>query len=266
MKPPATKAHFTNMLAIVIALLVIVTASTASAFAAGTWYGNGSTNGWSTGTNYNNGYGTGNNSSTGYGTTYGDDSGYSWWYRQGNSGWGGYNGGSRPPAPSPAPSPSPSPSPAPSPSPTPPPPTQPPASGGGSGSGTGTLTPDEARSFQLINEARQQNGIAPLELNPTLVKVAREKANDMADKGYFGHYSPTYGSPYDHLQANGVSYRWAGENIAEMGSVDAAHDAFMQSSGHRANILSKAYTQVGVGVARRGRTVYIAQEFIKPAN
>lgn len=260
MKQPATRTRLTNVLAIIVALLVTLAFSAVTASAAGTWYGNGNWNGWATGTNYNSTYGTGS------GTTYGSGSEYSWWYRQVNSTWRHYgNSGSGTAQPGPSPSPSPSPAPTTSQPSATQPTTQLPASTGGSSAGTGILSADEARSYQLINEARQQNGIAPLALNATLVKVAREKAQDLADNGYFGHYSPTYGSPYDHLQANGVAYRWAGENIAEMGSVDAAHEAFMQSSGHRANILSKAYTEVGVGVSRRGSTVYIAQEFIKPA-
>lgn len=247
MKQPTTRTHLASVPTALILLLIIMAASALSASAAGTWYGNANGNGWATNAAYNSSYGRGTDY---YGTTYGSDSGYSWWYRQANSTWKNANNWSTNPTPAPSPK-----------STT----TQPPTSSSNYGSNTGILSADEARSYQLINQARQQNGLAPLALNPTLVKVAREKAQDMADKGYFGHYSPTYGSPYDHLQANGVAYRWAGENIAEMDSVDSAHAAFMQSSGHRANILSSAYTQVGVGVVRRGRTVYIAQEFIKPA-
>ena len=86
----------------------------------------------------------------------------------------------------------------------------------------------------------------------TLVKVARLKAQDMINKGYFSHTSPTYGSPFDMMKKYGVQYRYAGENLAGAPTVQSAHNNLMNSSGHRANILNASYTKVGIGVVSGG--------------
>jgi uncharacterized YkwD family protein len=135
--------------------------------------------------------------------------------------------------------------------------TQPPPSDNG-------LTSEENSAFLMVNQERTSRNIAALELNMTLVRLARMKAKDMAENNYFDHISPTYGSPFEMLQAAGVNYKWAGENIARASSVTIAHKAFMESSGHRDNILSAGYTQIGVGVYRKGTKMYECQLFIKP--
>ena len=97
-----------------------------------------------------------------------------------------------------------------------------------------------------------------------VVRVARIKAKDMADNKYFSHQSPTYGSPFDMLKKFGVSYRAAGENIAGNRSSKAAHDALMNSPGHRANILNTQYDRIGIGIVPDSRygKVFV-QMFIK---
>ena len=119
----------------------------------------------------------------------------------------------------------------------------------------------EAQVATLVNEQRAANGLAPLTLNSELSNVARTKSQDMHDNNYFSHTSPTYGSPFDMLKAFGVSYRTAGENIA-MGytTPEAVVSAWMNSAGHRANILNASYTQLGVGYVADGN--YWTQEFI----
>jgi len=119
----------------------------------------------------------------------------------------------------------------------------------------------ESEVIRLINEIRQENGLKPLTANWELSRVARYKSQDMKDKGYFSHTSPTYGSPFQMIKAFGLSYRTAGENIA-MGyrTPQAVVDGWMNSSGHRANILNAAYTQIGVGYVEQGR--YWTQLFI----
>lgn len=113
----------------------------------------------------------------------------------------------------------------------------------------------------LVNEQRAANGLAPLTLNASLSNAARAKSQDMHDNNYFSHTSPTYGSPFDMLKAFGISYRSAGENIA-MGysTPQAVMSAWMNSPGHRANILNASYTQIGVGYVADGN--YWTQEFI----
>lgn len=119
----------------------------------------------------------------------------------------------------------------------------------------------EAQVAKLVNEQRAANGLTPLTLSTELSNVARTKSRDMHDNNYFSHTSPTYGSPFDMLKSFGISYRAAGENIA-MGyaSPEAVVTAWMNSAGHRANILNASYTQIGVGYVADGN--YWTQEFI----
>jgi len=104
-------------------------------------------------------------------------------------------------------------------------------------------------------------GLSPLSLSPQLSRVARAKSQDMKDKKYFDHTSPTYGSPFEMMKAFGISYSIAGENIAKgQPTPEAVVKAWMNSPGHRANILNPAFTQIGVGYV--GGAHYWTQMFI----
>ena len=119
----------------------------------------------------------------------------------------------------------------------------------------------EQEVVRLVNAQRVQNGLKPLAENWELSRVARYKSADMAGKRYFSHESPTYGSPYQMMRSFGISFRFAGENIAYGQRTPAAVvSAWMNSSGHRANILSSSYTQIGVGYHEAGN--YWTQMFI----
>ena len=119
----------------------------------------------------------------------------------------------------------------------------------------------EQEVVRLVNAQRAQNGLKPLAENWELSRVARYKSADMAGKRYFSHESPTYGSPYQMMRSFGISFRSAGENIAYGQRPPAAVvGAWMNSSGHRANILSSSYTQIGVGYHEAGN--YWTQMFI----
>lgn len=115
------------------------------------------------------------------------------------------------------------------------------------------LTAQEQQMLSLINRERQKAGLSPLQADPQLTKVARLKSQDMIQNRYFSHQSPTYGSPFDMLRRFGISYRTAGENIAGNRSVEAAHAALMNSPGHRANILNRSFTQIGIGIQTGGQ-------------
>ena len=106
----------------------------------------------------------------------------------------------------------------------------------------------EWAAAQLINEIRVEYGLEPYEISGTLSSNARMKAQDMKDNGYFNHISPTYGSPFAMMQALGIRYRSAAENIA-MGyrTAEAVVNAWMNSPSHRANILSSVYDTMGIG-------------------
>ena len=119
----------------------------------------------------------------------------------------------------------------------------------------------EAEVVRLVNEIRQEKGLKPLTANWELSRVARFKSQDMKDNRYFSHTSPTYGTPFQMIRAFGLTYRTAGENIAQgYATPQAAVNAWMNSSGHRANILNSSYTQIGVGYVSSGN--YWTQMFI----
>ncbi|MEL3971481.1 SafA/ExsA family spore coat assembly protein [Rossellomorea oryzaecorticis] len=118
---------------------------------------------------------------------------------------------------------------------------------------------------KLVNAERAKAGFAPLKENWELSRVARYKSQDMIDKNYFSHTSPTYGSPFQMMKDFGISYQAAGENIAAGQRTPAeVVDAWMNSEGHRKNILSPAYTEIGVGYVKGGSYGhYWIQMFIK---
>ena len=120
--------------------------------------------------------------------------------------------------------------------------------GGGATSNTLGLTADELETFNLINQQRAQNGLSALKIDSEVQKVARIKAQDMVNNNYFSHNSPTYGSPFDMLKSFGISYKSAGENIAGNSSNSSAVTAWMNSPGHRANILNSSFNYTGLGV------------------
>lgn len=150
----------------------------------------------------------------------------------------GYNVVLKTPAPIPNPAPVPTPIPAPTPIPTPAP--------------VNGLTEDEQKMLNFINQERSAAGVKPLQADLTLAKLARMKSQDMIDKNYFSHTSPIYGSPFDMMKKYGVTYRYAGENLAGAWAVDVAHTNLMNSPGHRQNILNSSYTHVGIGVVKGG--------------
>ena len=119
----------------------------------------------------------------------------------------------------------------------------------------------EQEVIRLVNAERAKCGLAALTEDWELSRVARYKSQDMHDNRYFAHSSPTYGTPFQMIRAFGLSYRTAGENIAMGYATPAAVVAgWMNSEGHRANILNSAYTKIGVGYVADGH--YWTQQFI----
>lgn len=115
------------------------------------------------------------------------------------------------------------------------------------------MTTDEKEVFDLINNQRTQNGLSALKLDTETLRVARIKAQDMVDNNYFSHNSPTYGSPFQMLNSFKISYKTAGENIAGNSSNSSAVTAWMNSSGHRANILNSSFNYTGIGVVKSSK-------------
>lgn len=124
----------------------------------------------------------------------------------------------------------------------------------------------EEEVVRLVNVERAKNGLKPLTANWQLARVARYKSVDMRDKGYFSHTSPTYGSPFDMMKSFNISYSAAGENIAAgQTTAQAVMDSWMNSPGHRQNILSPNFSEIGVGYCTGGSyRYYWTQMFINP--
>ena len=110
------------------------------------------------------------------------------------------------------------------------------------------MTSDEKEVFNSINQQRTNNGLTALKIDNELQRVAKIKAEDMVQNNYFSHNSPTYGSPFEMLNSFKISYKSAAENIAGNSNNSGAVNAWMNSSGHKANILNGNYTYTGVGV------------------
>ncbi|MCL5781709.1 MAG: CAP domain-containing protein [Firmicutes bacterium] len=157
------------------------------------------------------------------------------------------NRGGTAPTPTPAPAPAPTPAPPPAPAPTPEPKPAPAPAPAPQPAG---LTAEESLMLSLINKERTSRGLQPLQVDMRLVGTARAKANDMAVNNYFSHTSPTLGTPPEQMRAAGITgYNvLGGENIAFARSVEEAFTNFMNSDGHRQNILHPRYTHVGIGV------------------
>ncbi len=110
----------------------------------------------------------------------------------------------------------------------------------------------EEEMLTLVNQERTKVGLAPLTLDPRLVPIARQHSEEMFRLRYFGHDSPVTGSPFDRLDAAGIRYSRAGENLAYAQSVAVAHAGLMASPGHRENILRPEFTRIGIGVMSAG--------------
>ncbi|HAT4339925.1 TPA: serine protease [Clostridium perfringens] len=128
----------------------------------------------------------------------------------------------------------------------------------------------EQMIFNKVNEERAKAGVAPLSYSNTMQKYARIKSEDMGVRKYFSHEDPNGQLITAKMKADGVSYNAWGENIAYIsgysGDSNIANQFmtnWMNSSGHRANILSPNFTSIGVGVYKIGNTYYATQEFMK---
>jgi uncharacterized YkwD family protein len=114
------------------------------------------------------------------------------------------------------------------------------------------LSADENYILEQVNAERAKSGLAPLTMDKRLVQTARAKSQDMIDNGYFDHDSPVLGSPFDQMKRSGIPYRNAGENIAGNSTAGGAMEDWMNSPGHRANILNPDFHRIGIGVIDGG--------------
>ena len=146
---------------------------------------------------------------------------------------------------------------------------QKPESGSNSSTGNNSTSQNQSSSsvvsayakevVSLVNKERAKAGLKPLVIHTNLTKMAVAKAKDMSANNYFSHTSPTYGSPFDMMKTFGITYKYAGENIAKGQKTPAeVVKAWMNSPGHKANIMNKNFTLIGVGYVNG----YWAQAFV----
>lgn len=128
-----------------------------------------------------------------------------------------------------------------------------------------TLNAQEVQMVNFVREDRARYGLAMPEVDPELCRIARIKAEDMLTGGYFAHTSPTYGDVRSMLTQFGVSYKGASENIARSRSVEHAQAAFLSSSsGHRATLMGRQWTHMGIGIVTTPQGfVYAVQIFVR---
>ncbi|MBI6546078.1 MAG: hypothetical protein HY692_04745 [Cyanobacteria bacterium NC_groundwater_1444_Ag_S-0.65um_54_12] len=133
---------------------------------------------------------------------------------------------------------------------------------------TGIFLPDQAsRVLTLVNQERTKASLRALAGAPQLDQLARARSKDMGDRQYLSHYTPEGTNIFDMFRKAGIAFRTAGENIAKNNALssDTARVAFagwMNSPGHKANILNTAYGQLGVGVYRTTAGIcYLVQVF-----
>ncbi len=128
---------------------------------------------------------------------------------------------------------------------------------------TTQATTEEVQALILLNNDRAQHGLAPLVYKAELNKLADAYADDMIKRGFFAHNNPEGLTPFNRMKNAGISYQYAGENLALNDTIEAAELAFMNSPEHRENILNGHYTEVGIGVKHDSHgKVYVVQEFI----
>ncbi len=121
----------------------------------------------------------------------------------------------------------------------------------------------ERRLFELANQERTQRGLKPYELNDKLTKAAREHSELMANRKTLSHQFPGELPLRTRLANTGLAFNTDGENVAYDSKVDGLHEGWMASPPHRANILKKEFTAVGIGVVKVGRYYYATQDFAR---
>lgn len=123
----------------------------------------------------------------------------------------------------------------------------------------------------LANAARVENGLGELKTSSLLSRAAQNKANDMLARQYFAHNTPDGETPWTFIKAVGYSYTTAGENLAiDFTQAENVQSAWMNSPGHRANILNSNFTEIGIGIASGmydgHQTTIVVQMFGNPLN
>ncbi|MFD2162027.1 CvpA family protein [Paradesertivirga mongoliensis] len=120
----------------------------------------------------------------------------------------------------------------------------------------------EKEMLDMVNKERRKAGLKALKADPEIAQVALKHSADMFSRGYFSHISPEGATPFDRIQAAGVSFLTAGENLALAQTLTLAHTGLMDSPGHRANILHQSFGRLGIGILDGGiHGIMVTQNF-----
>ena len=121
------------------------------------------------------------------------------------------------------------------------------------GGGRILLNADERQSFILHNQQRNRHNLRPFCVDPSLQRVARAHSRDMVQRNYFSHTTKgTNRDACDRIKNAGYRYRYCAENIGYNSTPNSMFNAWMNSSGHRTNILSGKYREIGIGAVDKG--------------
>lgn len=122
--------------------------------------------------------------------------------------------------------------------------------------------------LKLVNEVRIENGLNPLKMNNELNNIAITKAKDMAKEEILSHNSKKYGMTFNIIKEKGIKFSAAGENIARWHDTpEFVVERWLNSKGHRDNILNPNYDETGIGMAKdKDGKNYWVELFIKKKN
>lgn len=121
----------------------------------------------------------------------------------------------------------------------------------------------EQEMVQLVNAERAKQGLAPLQVDERLTRIAREHSKLLAENHDLAHQFPGEPDLRHRIVATGLRFDFSGENVAYNADAQSAHESLMNSPPHRANILRPAFTVIGIGVIRSGKTIYVTEDFAR---
>jgi uncharacterized protein YkwD len=121
----------------------------------------------------------------------------------------------------------------------------------------------ETLAWRLLNCERMSYGLEPLSCDQRLVWMGRQHADDMQVRSFFDHVNPDSRDPFERMDGRGIEFEMAGENLARFESVEAAHEAWMNSDVHRRTLLTPQFTHGGIGIIRAAGQLLIAQELTR---
>lgn len=121
----------------------------------------------------------------------------------------------------------------------------------------------EVRMLELLNETRKAAGVQPLAADSELRQLAAGHTEDMIDHGFFGHVSPSHGTPQDRATRSGLLFSVFGENIAVASTPEEAHTGLMESPGHRANMINATFTHVGIAADKNAAGLVVTLNFAR---